>query len=86
VTSNFGAKPCFLRSLRNSRKPTAQADPKRPPANAHQPAWMQSNQGRAWSGSHVLTLPGVMLQGIKAWLNVGRCFMPGFRISIHHFT
>jgi hypothetical protein len=33
----------------------------------------------AWSRSHALTLPGVMLQRIKVELNICRCFMLEFR-------
>ena len=34
----------------------------------------------------VLTLPSVILQGIKLWLNVCQCLMLGIRTSTHHFT
>jgi hypothetical protein len=33
-----------------------------------------------------MTLPSVILQGIKVWLNVCQCFMLGFRTSIQHFA
>jgi hypothetical protein len=60
---------------------TAEIDLKQLPAITNQSGWMPSNQGRAWSRSRLMTLPGVMLHRIKVWLNVRRCFMLDAGIS-----
>src|SRR5262245_23981413 len=56
------------------------------PAITDQPRCTPSDQSRVWSKPSVLTLPSVILQGIKVWLNVRQCLMPGIRLLIRHFT